>query len=64
MIERGAGVDARDQTHSTPLHLASSKGNAETVELLLKHGADVHAQDQGHSTPLHLVSSQGSAETV
>ncbi|KAH8986029.1 ankyrin repeat-containing domain protein, partial [Lactarius akahatsu] len=53
-----------DQAHSTPLHLASSKGNAETVELLLKHGADVHAQDQDHSTPLHLAPSQDRSRSM
>ena len=54
LIQHGADVTAQDNTHSTPLHLASSKGSGKTVELLLKHGANVDALDGRHSTPLHL----------
>ena len=54
LIQHGADVTALDDTHSTPLHLASSKGSAETVELLIQHGADVNAQNGDQSTPLHL----------
>jgi ankyrin repeat protein len=39
------------------LHLALSKGNGDTVKLLVQHGADVNAQDERHSTPLHLAAS-------
>jgi ankyrin repeat protein len=54
LIKHGADVHARDQSQSTPLHLASSRRYAETAQLLIKHGADVHARDQSQSTPLHL----------
>ena len=47
-----------------PLHLASSRGDAETVRLLIEHGADVNARDGGHSTPLHLILSLVSVEAV
>ncbi len=59
-IELGADVHACDQSHSTPLHLASSLSSwrsVEAVELLVEHGADVHVRDGNHSTPLHLASS-------
>ena len=45
---------ARDDTHSTPLHLAASMRSAETVDLLIQNGADVNAQNGNQSTPLHL----------
>jgi ankyrin repeat protein len=54
LIRHGADVDARDDNHSTPLHLASSKECAITVDLLIQHGADVNAQNGNQSTPLHL----------
>ena len=54
LIRHGADVDARDDTHSTPLHLASSKECAVTADLLIRHGADVNAQNGNQSTPLHL----------
>jgi len=57
LIWHGADVTARDETHSTPLHLASSKGSSGTVKLLIRHGADVNARDRSHSTPLHLAAS-------
>ena len=46
LIKRGANVNARDQGISTPLRLASSKWNAETVRLLVENGADVNACDE------------------
>lgn len=57
-------MTAQDDTQSTALHLASSIGSAETVQLLIKHGADVNAQDNSHRTPLHLASSRVSAESA
>jgi ankyrin repeat protein len=64
LIEHGADVNAKDKSHSTPLHLASSKGSYEIVELLIEHGADVSAQDESDRTPLHHVSSWVSARTA
>ena len=57
LIEHGADVAKQDKAHSTPLHLASSKGSTETVRLLLQHGADVATQDENNRTPLHMASS-------
>ena len=57
LIRHGADVAARDDTHSTPLHLASSKRSAETVDILIRNGADVNAQNANRSTPLHLAAS-------
>jgi ankyrin repeat protein len=55
LLEHGANVTARDNTHSTPLHLAVSIGSPETVRLLIKHGADVNALNGDRKMPLHLV---------
>ena len=56
LIRHGADVTARDDTHSTPLHLVSSKGkeSAFVMDLLIRHGADVNAPNQDGSTPLHM----------
>ena len=61
LIRNGADVTARDDTHSTPLHLASAKGCSETVDLLIKHGANVNAQNVKQATPLHLAASSNMA---
>ena len=54
LIRHGADVTARDESHSTPLHLASSKRCARSVDVLIQHGSDVNAKDANQSTPLHL----------
>ncbi len=41
LIDRGANVKAIDDTHHTPLHLASNK---ETAQLLIDAGADANAK--------------------
>jgi ankyrin repeat protein len=53
-----------DEIKSTPLHLASSVGSAETVQLLIEHGAEVAAQDVNNRTPLHLASCRVSTKTM
>lgn len=57
LLQHGADVNIPDDTHSMPLHLASSKGSVETVHLLIQHGANVNAQNGNKSTPLHLAAS-------
>lgn len=47
------GVDARDSHGDTPLHVATVKGNLETMRILLEHGADVDARNDEGRTPLH-----------
>ena len=64
LIEYGADVTAQDESHMTPLHLASFSCIPEIVGLLLERGACVTAQDKSCRTPLHLVSSWVSATVV
>ena len=63
LLVHGADVTARDDTHSTPLHLTSSVGCSEIAQLLIEHGADVNALDGNHMTPLHLVFTSVSVNT-
>jgi ankyrin repeat protein len=64
LIEHGADITAQDETHTTPLHLATTLGVPEIVQLLIECGADVTAQDWRHRTPLHMASSWVSAKTT
>jgi ankyrin repeat protein len=64
LVEHGADVKAQDETHSTPLHTASSSGIPELVQLLIEHGADINGMDQSQKTPLHLASSCVSAKVA
>jgi ankyrin repeat protein len=61
LIKHGADVHARDQSQSTPLHLALSNRDAEIAQLLIKHGADVHAVIKASRRP--CISRVGDAET-
>src|SRR5262249_1593769 len=47
-------VNARDESGQTPLHIASHRGHAGIVKLLLEQGADVNARDRAGTMPLHL----------
>ena len=48
----------------TALHLASSGGTAEIVQLLIQHGADVSTQNKSLDTPLHLALTRVSAKRI
>ena len=64
LIQHGADVKAQDETRLTPLHLASSLGIPEIVQLMIECGADVTSLDWTEQTPLHIASSWVSPKTV
>ncbi|KAH8999662.1 ankyrin repeat-containing domain protein [Lactarius hatsudake] len=55
LLGRGVDVNALDEVHETPLHLASSNGRLEIARLLLAHGAKTNAENVHGRTPLHSV---------
>ncbi|KAG6929724.1 asparaginase [Chelydra serpentina] len=50
--EMGGNLSCEDFDGRTPLHIASSEGNLQLVEYLLKYGATVYAKDMFGATPL------------
>lgn len=52
-------MEARDEQHCTPLHLACRKGSQECLELLLRQGANINALDNRKWTPLHYAAYNG-----
>ena len=56
LLAGGADVDALDDDHATPLHLASYFDCAKGAQLLLEHGANVHPKDKWGRTPLQVAS--------
>ena|SRR6266581_9685588 len=62
LLEHGADIDALDNDHVTPLHLASRHGCVEGARLLLEHGANVHLEDNTGRTPFQVASEEGLTE--
>ncbi|MBL7221170.1 MAG: ankyrin repeat domain-containing protein [Phycisphaerae bacterium] len=55
LLSSGAKVDARDQSGSTPLFVASLFGRTDAAKLLIKKGADIKgAKGTDGSTALHV----------
>ena len=51
LIEKGADLTATSTRSSTPLHIACSSDNLESVKSLIEAGANVHARDNQGFTP-------------
>ena len=71
LLERGADVDARDQSGCTALHFAvlpslayNNEDGIEIVRQLLKYKPDVNAKDSYSCTPLHYAAYRSSAVCI
>ena len=58
LLEHGADVDALDNDHATPLHLASYHNCVKGARLLLEHGANMHLKDKMGRSPLQVAEDQ------
>ncbi|KAI4103740.1 MAG: hypothetical protein L6R37_003668 [Teloschistes peruensis] len=58
------GLDRRDHTGRTPLHLASECSSPEIVKCLVDHGARIVARLVDGTTALHIAATRGSIEIV
>eukprot|EP00435_Cladocopium_sp_Y103_P046456 s468_g13.t1 len=57
--EKGADINARDDRHQPPLHLAAIYGRDTWVTMLLEKRADINARDDMRQTPLHVAARYG-----
>jgi len=48
-----------DSSHSTPLHIAASKGNLAAVKALLSAEVKIDARNELNKTPMHLACQNG-----
>jgi len=64
LLARGADVDALDDDHATPLHLASHQGCVKGARLLLEHGANVHLEDKKGRTPFQVALQERKTEVT
>ncbi len=58
LVERGADVNRRTDTHDTPLIWVGFYGHVPIAKFLLEHGADVNAVDQFGQTALNMAERQ------
>lgn len=61
-LRRGEDINGRDSSGRSPILLATIKGNANTVRLLLDAGADPLLADDAGQTALSVASNKGLAE--
>ena len=55
---RGARINRRDKDNYTPLLLAATYGNVDTVEMLLQKGADYTAVDKYDKTAIFMAAEE------
>lgn len=51
LVERGLGLNLKDNNGRTPLHLAAESGDISTVIRLIQLGADLNSTDNSGRTP-------------
>ena len=61
-LDKGADVNAKNESGVTPLLWAAWKGHKEVAELLIANGADVNTKDKRPMTPLHYAARDGHKE--
>ena len=67
LLEHKADVNAPNEAHCTPLHMAAQYGRlggVEAVRVLLEHGASVGEEDEDGSTPFQIASALGYSDII
>lgn len=64
LLEKGANVNARNQSQESPLHQAAEDRDAQIAQLLIEYGASPVAKDTNGNTPLHIASAYGAYQVV
>jgi eukaryotic-like serine/threonine-protein kinase len=64
LVEKGANVNARDNTGDTALSLAAKRGDVESLRYLLAHGADAASRNDEGETALDHARRLGHVEAV
>ncbi|KAJ5721536.1 uncharacterized protein N7483_009470 [Penicillium malachiteum] len=63
LLEKGASINAKTKSGSTPLHL-TIHGRTAVAQLLLEHGADPKIEDKNGQTPLQKAAANGDEDML
>jgi len=64
LLEKGADINAPDNSGLTPLHVAAMLDRTNEAQALIAHGANIEARDSFGDTPLHTAALFGQAHMV
>jgi ankyrin repeat protein len=64
LLDKGADVNEKNETDSTPLHEAVGRNDKTIVQILLTAKASVSVKDQDGQKPLHIAATRGNLEIV
>ena len=64
LLERGALVNAADDTQHTALHVAARRSSLDAIDLLVRHHAALDAATYDRQTPLHFAAQSGSLPVI
>ena len=64
LISRGAGLNAKDDLHRTPLHMAVYANALQAAAELIARGANLLATDRYGRTPQNLAEQLGRSEIL
>ena len=63
-LDKISYVNRRSIQYDTALHLASTSGYYDSVEMLIKHGADVNVLADGNVSALHVAAASGNVRVA
>ena len=58
-MHRNCDVDATDDNHTTPLHVAAQHNHTSAMRILLENGADMQLRDDNGDQPIHVAAEKG-----
>ncbi|MGB8951355.1 MAG: ankyrin repeat domain-containing protein [Candidatus Aminicenantales bacterium] len=64
LIEKGADVNAQNDSLYVPLHYAAAYNMPEAINLLIKQEAKIEARSREEETPLHMAAASGAVEAA
>ena len=63
-LRKRAYINKKSSQHDTALHLASTSGYYDSVEMLIKHGANVNVLADGNVSALHVAAASGNVKVA